>query len=364
MRLLFFGTYDARRHPRVEVLREGFRAAGDTVEECNVPLGLDTDLRVRMLKQPWLLVLLLARLARAWSVLWWRSRRVTAPDAVVVGYLGHLDVRLARRLWPHVPVALDYLVSLSDTAADRAAGGGLVQRALVAVDRGATRAADVVVVDTEEQRATVLAPPRDGVVVCAVGAPEWWYVPSPRPLAESPLRVAFFGLYTPLQGAPVIGRAIALLRDEPRVTFTMVGSGQDLAATRSVAGGSPYVTWLDWLDPAALADAVAGHHVCLGVFGTGPKALRVVPNKVYQGAAAGCVVVTSDTAPQRAMLGDAACFVPPGDADALAAVLRSLAHDAGRVAMMRKAAYDLATTRFRPENVVAPLRERLIGGRA
>jgi glycosyltransferase involved in cell wall biosynthesis len=235
---------------------------------------------------------------------------------------------------------------------------------LTAVDRGATRAADVVVLDTEEQRETVLAPPRGGVVVCAVGAPDWWYVPAPRPLPDAPLRVAFFGLYTPLQGAPVIGRAIALLRDEPGVEFTMVGTGQDHAETVAAAQRSPHVDWLDWLDPAPLADAVAAHHVCLGVFGTGPKALRVVPNKVYQGAAAGCVLVTSDTPPQRAMLGGAACFVPPGDADALAQTLRDLAHDPARVATMRQAAYDLATARFRPENVVAPLRERLIGGRA
>jgi hypothetical protein len=124
MRLLFFGTYDAGRHPRVEVLREGFRAAGDTVAECNVPLGLDTDLRVRMLKQPWLLAILLVRLARAWSLLWWRARRIGTPDAVVVGYLGHLDVRLARRMWPRTPIALDYLVSGCVTAAHPAAGGG------------------------------------------------------------------------------------------------------------------------------------------------------------------------------------------------------------------------------------------------
>ena len=75
--------------------------------------------------------------------------------------------------------------------------------------------------------------------------------------------------------------------------------------------------------PAAnLPALVAGHDVCLGIFGTGDKALRVVPNKVFQGAAAGCAIVTSDTAPQRRALGDAAVLVPPGDPEALAAALR------------------------------------------
>ena len=53
----------------------------------------------------------------------------------------------------------------------------------------------------------------------------------------------------------------------------------------------------------------------------------MVPNKVFQGAAAGCAVVTSDTAPQRRVLGDAAVLVPPGDPAALAEALRSLAAD-------------------------------------
>jgi glycosyltransferase involved in cell wall biosynthesis len=362
MRLLFFGTYDSRRHPRVEVLAEGFRAAGDTVEECNVPLGLDTDERVRMLRQPWRLPLLAFRLAYAWARLWRRSRRIAAPDAIVVGYLGQADVRLARRLWPQTRIVLDYLVSLSDTAADRAAGGGVVQRALRAADTGAAKASDVVAIDTEEQRVTVYAEPRDRVVVVPVGAPAWWFR-EPATLPPEPLRVAFFGLFTPLQGTPVIGRAIAALRDEAGIAFTMIGTGQDYAATREAAGAHPAVTWLDRVAHDALPDLMATQHVCLGVFGTGPKALRVVPNKVYQGAAAGCVVVTSDTAPQRRTLGDAAVYVPPGDAAALAAALRDLAHDSDRVAKLRHAAYDLARQSFRPETVVAPLRA-LLGGAA
>jgi glycosyltransferase involved in cell wall biosynthesis len=42
---------------------------------------------------------------------------------------------------------------------------------------------------------------------------------------------------------------------------------------------------------------------------------------VFQGAAAGCAIVTSDIPPQRRALGDAALLVPPGDPAALAAAL-------------------------------------------
>jgi glycosyltransferase involved in cell wall biosynthesis len=358
MRVLFFGTYDTRRHPRVQILMDGLRADGDTVEECNVPVGFDTDARVRMVQRPWLLVAAAYRVVACWVRLARLARRDEAYDAVVVGYLGHLDVHLARRLWPKRRIVLDYFVSLSDTAADRGIGSPPVRRALAFADRAAVRAADVVVVDTDAQRATVLARPRETTVAVPIGAPDWWFV-GPSEIPPSPLRVLFFGLYTPLQGAPFIGRAIADLADDPRIVFTMVGGGQDVGIARAAGGISPNVDWRDWVEAAALPAMASEHHVCLGIFGTGPKALRVVPNKIYQGAAAGCALLTSDTAPQREMLGDAAVYVPPGHPLALAAALRALAGDPARVAALRQAAYAMADTRFRAASVVRPLRDVL-----
>ena len=135
MRVLFFGTYDADSHPRVAVLRDGLGAAlrdsnpgaadsPTTVDECNVPLGLSTAARVSMLRQPWLLPRLALRLATCWATLIRRARRRPRPDVVVVGYLGHFDVLLARRLFRDVPIVLDHLIGASDTATDRGVSGG------------------------------------------------------------------------------------------------------------------------------------------------------------------------------------------------------------------------------------------------
>ena len=139
----------------------------------------------------------------------------------------------------------------------------------------------------------------------------------------------------------------------------MVGSGQDLGAARRAADGGAPTTWLDWVEPEELPSLVARHHVCLGIFGAGPKAGRVVPNKVFQGAAAGCAIVTSDTPPQRRALRDAAVFVPPGDSSALADALRGLASSPSRVHALRLAAVRRADEAFRPAAVAAALRERL-----
>jgi 2-polyprenyl-3-methyl-5-hydroxy-6-metoxy-1,4-benzoquinol methylase len=102
---------------------------------------------------------------------------------------------------------------------------------------------------------------------------------------------------------------------------------------------------------------VAAHDVCLGAFGTGPKAQRVVPTKVYQGLAAGCAVVTGDT-PAVGALGAAVLRVPPGDAAALAALLRQLTTDQEALTMARRRARD-AAARYTPGAVTASLAERL-----
>lgn len=366
MRLLFFGTYDAAAHPRVAILRDGLAGHGATVRECNVPLGLSTAARVSMLRRPWTLPRLLLRLARCWATLVLRSGRYRRgdgwPDAVVVGYLGHFDVLLARRLFPHVPVVLDHLIGASDTATDRGVTTGLRQRLLQRLDEAALDSADVVVVDTEEHLEALPDRHRGRALVVPVGAPASWFVEraAADDGADRPLRAVFFGLFTPLQGAPVIGSALAALVDDGvDVDVTMVGTGQDHEETRALAVRNRRVTWVDWVPPDQLPGLVARHDVCLGIFGTGPKALRVVPNKVFQGAAAGCALVTSDTSPQRRLLGAAAVLVPPGDAGALATALRDLAGDRDRLCAARSAAAELARTSFTPTAVTAPLLARL-----
>ncbi|HEX6871598.1 MAG TPA: glycosyltransferase [Micromonosporaceae bacterium] len=374
MRWLAFGTYDAQRHPRIAVLIEGLRLAGDQVVELNEPLPLDTAARVAMLGQPWRVPLLGLRLLRCWARLIAgarRSRRDRDVDAVLVGYLGHFDVRLARRLFPDVPIVLDHLASAAGIAKDRnlARAGGPKAALMRWLDDRALRSADVVVVDTEEQARGVPAGHRDRAVVAPVGAGSAWFaaagsgasgqarpVADMRLVAEVRLRAIFFGLFTPLHGTEVLGAALAELADDDRIAVTMVGTGQDYAECRRLAAGNPRVSWLDWVPADELPALVAQHDVCLGIFGTTEKAHAVVPTKVYQGAAAGCLVLTSDTGPQRAALGGSAWYVPAGDSPALAGALRRLAGQPDRLPALKSDAARWASERFAPLTVVASMR--------
>lgn len=372
MRILAFGTYDTTAHPRVRVLLDGLRAHGHDVEECNVRLGLTTADRVATLQRPWRLPRFAVRVLSCWLRLARLARHVRPPDVVLVGYLGHFDVLLARRLFRGIPIVLDHLVSGEETASDRRLGGRVARWVLRRVDRRAVAVADLVLVDTEEHRDLVPAKRQRDTVVTPVGTADDWFTAGHAAMREregtgrvdhggggpDPLRVVFFGLFTPLQGAPVIGAALSLLAGEP-IVCTMVGHGQDLDATVAAAQGNDAVTWRRWVDPADLPGFVASHDVCLGIFGTGPKASQVVPTKVFQGLAARCVVVTSDTAPQRRLLGDAARYVPPGDAVALAAALRALASDRDAVAVLRDRGAELAADQLTAWAVTAPLSDLL-----
>ena len=177
MRIIIFGTYDSSAHPRIASISEGLAARGFDVAECNIPLGLDTAARVDMLARPWKAGGLAARLASRWLGLARMARRMGTPDAVVVGYLGHFDVHLARLLYRRgrVPVVLDHLVSASGTAKDRRLDGGPRQKALRLIDSAALRAADVVLVDTEEHREPLPERYQAKAVVVPVGAPAPWH---------------------------------------------------------------------------------------------------------------------------------------------------------------------------------------------
>jgi len=365
VRVLAFGTYDVQAHPRVQVLIDGLREHGAQVAELNRPLGLNTAGRVETLKRPSRLPAFALRILSRWAALAVGSRRfrgASRPSHVLVGYLGHFDVLLARVLFPRATIVLDHLIFAADTARDRGARSGPLLRVLDLLDRAALAAADVVVVDTPEHRDLVPPSRRESAVVVPVGATSAWFAAAGRAERSggAPLSVVFFGLFTPLQGAPVIGKALRELhRRVPDVRVTLVGAGQDAAEVRRSVGDLAGVTWKDWVPGSELPDLVAAHDVCLGIFGTTGKAARVVPNKVYQGAAAGCAVVTSDTEPQRRALDDAAVLVPAGDADALADALAALAADRWRLADLRSAASRRARESFSAAGVTAELVRRL-----
>jgi glycosyltransferase involved in cell wall biosynthesis len=275
-------------------------------------------------------------------------------DVLVVGYPGQLDLPAARWAARGKPIVFNPLVSLWDTwVSDRArfTSGSTAGRALARIDRAAFRAADLTVADTEQSAAffaDLSRLPRERFAVCLVGAEERIFYPSWSPSAS----FLFVGKLIPLHGLETI---LAAARLVPELTITVAGGGQLDALLEA---RPPNVEWIPWIDYEHLGDSYRAALCALGIFGTSPKAARVIPNKVFQAIACGTPVITADTPATRELLtdGESALLVPPGDPEALAEALRRAAQDrdllariaaGGRQAYERHASEDVLGRRWR-----------------
>jgi glycosyltransferase involved in cell wall biosynthesis len=262
------------------------------------------------------------RLARAELRL---ARRVHGEfDAALVGYPGHFDVLALRRALPDTPLILNPLVSLSDTlVGDRARfdARSLPARALRAIDRRAFGAADVVVADTNAHAEHFSSLGAGRVEVVPIGAEERIFHPPWQPAAEP--WVLFVGKLIPLHGIETI---LGAARSLPDVHFRVIGEGQ---LGDRLHGRPGNAEWVRWVDYELLGDEYRAATCALGIFGTSPKAARVIPNKAYQALACGTPLVTADTPAARELLvdGESAQLVPAGNADALAGTVRRLLGD-------------------------------------
>jgi glycosyltransferase involved in cell wall biosynthesis len=317
LRVLYFGTYE-RAYPRNAQVISCLRRAGVEVDEEHVAVW--DDLREGWSAGPGRAVRLLAAEAQL------LARRPRGYDALIVGYPGHLDLSAARRAARGQPVVFNPLVSLADTLVSdrgRFRAGSFPARTLAAIDRRAFRSADLVVADTETHARffAELAGLKE-VAVCFVGAEERIFRPGWTP--PQAFVALFVGKLIPLQGIETIMDAARLA---PEIPFRIIGTGQ-LAPLLDER--PPNVEHVPWIRYELLAGELQRAGCALGIFGTTPKAQRVIPNKAFQAIACGAPLITADTPAARELLvhDESALLVPPGDGASLAEAIRRLATDA------------------------------------
>ena len=349
MRVVYFGTYE-RRYPRNAQVISCLRRAGVEVRERHEPVwdGREDKWGAGLTVAP--------RLALAEARLLWRPNG--EADAVLVGYPGHLDLPAARRAARGRPVIFNPLVSLVDTLVGdrrRFEPDSLPARLLAAVDRRALRSAELVVADTQANADFLaelggLSP--EHLAVCFVGAEERLFRPGWAP--EEPFTAVFVGKLIPLHGLETILEAARIAAE---LRIRVIGSGQldDLLRSRP-----PNVEWIPWVDYELLPGELRRAGCALGIFGTSPKARRVIPNKAFQALACGVPLVTADTHAARELLvdGEGALLLPPGDPAALAEALRRLAADPALAQRLGKRG--LATYRERASEDVLGARWRAL----
>jgi glycosyltransferase involved in cell wall biosynthesis len=352
MRIVFFGTYmNTDAYPVNLVLLRGLRAAGGDLVECREELW--QGFLHRALGRgvaAWLRLALRAILRYAKLV--WRYGRCGQHDVVIVGYPGYLDIVIVRLLniFSRRLLVLVSFLSLYDTAVlDRGQGkkDRLRARFLYAIDRLAFASADWVLVDTKclaAYYAELFDLPLSKFRKSLVGNVFDVFSPSDFTRSNGAFRVLFFGTYVPLQGAEYIIAAAECLRDED-VEFEMIGSGQHYEAVHRRAAESRLkkVHFVDeWYSVEQLAERMRRADVCLGIFGTTPKAARVIPYKVFGALALRRPVITRDSPAIRELLvgGESAQLCRAGDGRALADAVEMLRGDGQLAARLAEGGYE------------------------
>ena len=89
------------------------------------------------------------------------------------------------------------------------------------------------------------------------------------------------------------------------------------------------VDFVDWVEYQGLPERIKEADVCLGVFGDGEKAGRVIPNKVFQALAMGKPVISGDSPGARELLtpGRDVWLCERGSAEAIAEAILKLKED-------------------------------------
>lgn len=254
-------------------------------------------------------------------------------------------------------LVVDGFVSLHETHVEdwgTLAPTSVRARLLRAADRFAARRADLYLVDTELRgRAVAREHPGTTVLSLPVGAPAWARG-LPQADWDGALRVLYYGNYIPLHGLDLVVDAVADAAAHTDVRLTLIGAGGGRAAVRThveARGIADRCTFLEPVPEHELAEAMRGHHVVLGVFGTSTKAAGVIANKVWQALACDRTVLTRDSPALEEIqdvAGERLVRVEPGDAGALARAI-------GSAAAALDATTDLdATTAVDPETVGGP----------
>lgn len=296
------------------------------------------------------------------------------PDLVWVPCFRQRDLLAASR-WAGrqgVPLVFDPLISAYDKQVDERGklnpASYRAQR-LLAWERSLFKRADRVIADTAAHAdyfVQVLGMDASKVDVIYVGAEEALF--RSRPLAvkspDSPMEVLFYGSFIQLQGPQVVVEAASLYQG-PSVKWVLLGLGPLRSVCEERARGMETISFEDWLPYERLPERIRRADVLLGVFGTTPKAGRVIPNKVFQSLASGRVVVTRSAAsypePLLAMENSGLEWVPAGDAQALADKVAALASDPARLGQLGEAA--AATSRqYFSEDAVRRQLEHALGG--
>jgi len=338
MRLVFWGTYDKGK-PRVRILIRGLRENNASISECHSDVWSNVEDKSQITGFVSHIILIFRWLS-SYPSLVWRFVRMPRHDAVIVPYMGQLDVLV---LWPfakarRIPIVCDAFISLYSTVVeDRKLIGrwNPLSKIIFFWEWLACKAADIIILDTQAHAdyfVETFRVPTAKVHTVFVGAePEFFSRNDKMITVDSDnLTILFYGQFIPLHGIDTIVRAAKLSRND-NLRWIIIGKGQEDKKISSMLKDEPLnnLTWLPWVNYDELIDWIRKSDICLGIFGDSDKASRVIPNKVFQIIMAGKPLITRDSPAIEELLNadmPGVRLIPPSDPHALIAAVEELAN--------------------------------------
>jgi len=335
--ILLLGAFDFG-YPREKVLRDAFRHVGATVRSC-------TYADEPMFPGPWKVVLLPAIHLRLFAQILRLTRTGHTPDVIVVTRFNPLLLPLAFVLSRYLGATLvyDLFVSLHRTAAMRGYARPVVW-AVSHVEQLTYRLPDHLLVGTNQfidLYAQMYSIPPDQFLRVPPAADEDRFYPRAAP-KRAVFTALYWGNFLPHHGVEVILDAAAILDEKAPIEFVFLGAGPYQARAMATAAerGLSNVRFEGFVNEAELHEWITRSHVSMGVFSEDVRALASITNKVCEAAACGKAIITEDSPAIREHFTNegSILIVPPENPDALAAALRSLQAQPGRLRQLEKGA--------------------------
>ena len=111
--------------------------------------------------------------------------------------------------------------------------------------------------------------------------------------------VLFYGTYIPVHGIDYILKAAAILESKDSdIEFTLIGNGQTYNEMIKLNEQlqNKNCRFIDFINQEELLQRIYYCNVCLGIFGSTPRAKRAIPNKVFDAISMKKPVISSKTA--------------------------------------------------------------------
>lgn len=306
----FFGTYESS-FPRTITLKQACQKLKIKVLECHIPFWERKREKLEFFSVG-SMMRIVSQLALIYLRLMIQYLQLEDHDAVIVGYNGYFDMPLAKLLAAirRKPLIFTPVFPLYETSVEDRQyinKDSRKSRFIHLIDELSCRLADLIIIETEtylNYYSREFKTPKEKYFKIPLGADELNYFPRPqedqRKNADH-LRVLFYGKFIPLQGISTIIEAAKLLEKDEDIEFEIIGSGQLSEDIKKLTKRLDIrnVVFIDWVNYKDLPSHIQRADICLGIFGTTPKAQRGIPIKVFEALAMKKPVITGDSPAAR-----------------------------------------------------------------